>query len=95
MASCNLETVINNLIQTFDKYARSEGDKGTLSPNELCALARNEFPSLCKDTKSEAILTGILGDMDLDGDKEVTFKEFVLFLCFLTMAIKEIKSEKK
>ncbi|KAM4665127.1 protein S100-A2-like [Discoglossus pictus] len=91
----NLEEVVLKMIITFEKYARKDGDGSTLSQDELCDLAVKEFPTLCRSTKKDDILKGILGSMDLDRDNKVCFKEFTVFIGCLAMAIRDQLSEGK
>ncbi|KAM4013066.1 protein S100-A2-like [Anomaloglossus baeobatrachus] len=77
------------IVLTFDKYAKGDGDCSTLSQAELCDLAKKEFPALCQNQSKDELLKGIIGKMDMDGDKKVDFKEFMIFMSCLTMALKE------
>lgn len=43
-----LETAMALLMQTFDKYAAAEGDKNTLTKNEVKTLLERELPDLIK-----------------------------------------------
>ncbi|XP_053560378.1 protein S100-P-like [Bombina bombina] len=88
--SGNLENFIGILTSTFRKYAGKDGKDSTLSQDELCDLAVKEFPTLCNSSKKDDILKGIIGQMDMDGDKTVTFKEFVMFTGFLAIALEDI-----
>ncbi|XP_030043419.1 protein S100-P [Microcaecilia unicolor] len=89
MSVQNLESALNFIRQKFYSYSGTDGDKSTLSANELGALARKEFPSLCRDPKSEEVLKSVLMDMDMDGDKKLNYKEFVLFLVCLSIVMDE------
>ncbi|XP_075699489.1 protein S100-A5-like [Rhinoderma darwinii] len=84
-----LQDLMITLISTFDKYAKGDGDSSTLSQNELFELAKKEFPALCQSEKKDEILKGVIGQMDMDGDNKVNFKEFVIFISCLTIALKE------
>lgn len=44
----NLEIAMATLMQTFDKYASSEGKKDTLSKREVKTLMEKELPGLLK-----------------------------------------------
>ncbi|MEE6526638.1 hypothetical protein FKM82_027385 [Ascaphus truei] len=93
--SGNLESCMGYIITTFKKYAGSDKDSSTLSQDELCEMVKKEFPSLCKNEKKDQILKGIFGSMDMDGDQKVSFKEFVVFLGCLTLALEECLGGKK
>ncbi|KAJ1081035.1 hypothetical protein NDU88_001221 [Pleurodeles waltl] len=85
----NLEILMVKLIQTFDKYACTDGDSSSLSQGELIKLAKAEFPSLSKAGKDEDVLKGICGHMDIDGDKQVTFQEFGTFIVAVASILKK------
>ncbi|OCT66704.1 protein S100-G [Xenopus laevis] len=85
--AANLEQQIIQLIGTFKKYAGKDGDSSSLNQAELTEMAMKEFPSLCKNEKKDEILKGVFGKMDMDGDKKVTFDEFAMFFCFITIAL--------
>ncbi|XP_060922379.1 protein S100-P-like [Limanda limanda] len=81
-----LETSIAGLIKTFDKYAGGEGKKDTLTKAEMKTLVETELPSLIKGAKNPAMLGERLKDLDFNGDSEVDFKEFVVFVAVLACA---------
>ncbi|OCT69539.1 protein S100-A2 [Xenopus laevis] len=89
----NLEQLIIHLIATFKKYAGKDGDCSSLNQNELTDLAVKEFPSLCNNAKKDEILKGVMGKMDMDGDKKVTYEEFAMFFCFISIALEESLSK--
>ncbi|XP_044128297.1 protein S100-G-like [Bufo gargarizans] len=84
-----LQSVMVTLMKTFDSYAKGDGDSGTLSKSELISLVQKEFPALCESQNKDEILKGIFGQMDMDGDNKVNFKEFIIFLACLTISLKE------
>ncbi|XP_040267986.1 protein S100-A2-like [Bufo bufo] len=84
-----LQGVMITVMKTFDSYAKGDGDSSTLSKSELINLVQKEFPALCESQKKDEILKGICGQMDMDGDSKVDFKEYVTFLACVTMALKE------
>ncbi|XP_073493482.1 protein S100-A2-like isoform X2 [Phyllobates terribilis] len=77
------------MIFTFDSYAKGDGDSSSLSQDELFQLAKKEFPALSQNQNKDELLKGIFGKLDTDGNKKVDFKEFMIFISCLTMAIKE------
>ncbi|XP_053331592.1 protein S100-G-like [Spea bombifrons] len=83
----NLEAIMVGLMAIFKKYAGKDGEGQSLSKSELTELALKEFPTLSKTENKDNILQGVFGQMDMDGDNEVTFKEFVLFVGCVTMAL--------
>ncbi|XP_063295284.1 protein S100-A4-like [Pelobates fuscus] len=87
--SGNLETCMVQICSTFQRYAGKDGDAKTLSKTELVELATKEFPALCSNQNKDEVLKGVFGQLDMDGDGKVDFKEFCIFICCLTMALKE------
>ncbi|XP_053331590.1 protein S100-G-like [Spea bombifrons] len=85
----NLEAIMVGLVAVFKKYAGKDGDAQTLSKSELTELALKEFPTLSKAENKDSVLKGVFGQMDMDGDNKVTFKEFVIFFGCLTIALEE------
>ncbi|KAM4690944.1 protein S100-A4-like [Rhinophrynus dorsalis] len=90
----NLENSMVQIIGCYKKYAGKDGDCSSLSQAELAELATKEFPTLCNSKDKDKILSGIFGQMDMDGDKKVDFKEFCIFLCCIMMALEEASCKK-
>ncbi|XP_068108511.1 protein S100-A4-like isoform X2 [Hyperolius riggenbachi] len=84
-----IEDMMIALIQKFDFYAKGDGDGSSLNQDELCKLAEKEFPSLCASKKKDEILKSVIMKMDMDGDKKVTFDEYMIFLSCLIMIIQQ------
>ncbi|XP_053435840.1 protein S100-G [Nycticebus coucang] len=61
----------------FEKYAAKEGDPDQLSKEELKLLIQAEFPNLLKGPNT---LDDLFQELDKNGDGEVSFEEFQLFV---------------
>ncbi|XP_012370996.1 protein S100-G [Octodon degus] len=61
----------------FEKYAAKEGDPDQLSKEELKLLVQAEFPSLLKGPST---LDDLFKELDKNGDGEVSFEEFQVFV---------------
>ncbi|KAK2507281.1 hypothetical protein MC885_004157 [Smutsia gigantea] len=61
----------------FEKYAAQEGDPDQLSKEELKLLIQSEFPSLLKGPST---LDDLFQELDKNGDGEVSFEEFQVFV---------------
>ncbi|XP_039877394.1 ictacalcin-like [Simochromis diagramma] len=72
------------LISTFDKYSGKEGDKNTLSKEELKELLQNEFGEMLCKSNDKAAIDRIFNDLDRDKSNSVDFGEFVRMVCCLT-----------
>ncbi|XP_056401910.1 protein S100-A1-like [Hyla sarda] len=84
-----LQDLMMAMIQIYDRYASSDGDRSCLSNKELVDLAQAEFPLLCQHENKDQILKGVMGSMDMNKDNKVDFQEFCVFMCALTMALKD------
>ncbi|XP_069074159.1 protein S100-G-like isoform X1 [Pleurodeles waltl] len=83
--SITLENVIHHICYTFKKYSGEDLNAGELNQEELEKMVRAEFPSLSKQEDGDNMIRTVMAMMDFDGDKSVNFKEFVLFLAFLSV----------
>ncbi|KAG8560270.1 hypothetical protein GDO81_014871 [Engystomops pustulosus] len=84
-----LQDQMIEMMKVYQHYAAADGIQGSLSKDKLATLASAEFPTLCQNQKKDDILKGIFGEMDMDGDNKISFKEFAIFLGSLTIALKE------
>ncbi|XP_044152111.1 protein S100-P-like [Bufo gargarizans] len=80
----NLITAINQIIAVFDQYASTEGNKDTLSKGDLKTMMEKELPGLMKNAKANDEWGQLLKDLDKNGDSEVDFKEFIIFIAAIT-----------
>ncbi|XP_077001044.1 protein S100-G [Tamandua tetradactyla] len=65
------------LKRIFEKYAAKEGDPDQLSKDELGILIQTEFPNLLKGSST---LDDLFKELDKNGDGEVSFEEFQVFV---------------
>ncbi|XP_028845552.1 protein S100-P-like [Denticeps clupeoides] len=82
----HLETAMAILMQTFDKYATVEGNKCTLNKGELKTMMEAELPSFMKGAKNPDEVDKMMKALDYNGDAEVDFSEFVVFVAAMTCA---------
>ncbi|XP_073466395.1 protein S100-A4-like isoform X2 [Aquarana catesbeiana] len=86
-----VEDCMTLMILKFEDYARRHGaDKNTLNINQLYDLGTTEFPTICGNAKKEDMLKGIIGKMDANKDKKVTFEEFMCFSSSVAIALREL-----
>uniref|UniRef100_A0A8B9F3K4 S100 calcium binding protein P n=1 Tax=Amazona collaria TaxID=241587 RepID=A0A8B9F3K4_9PSIT len=78
-----LETAMGMIIAVFDKYAKADGDRQALTKAELKTLLENEFPNFLSGKDKDAI-DKVFKSLDENGDSQVDFKEFVIFVAALT-----------
>ncbi|XP_030018659.1 protein S100-P-like [Sphaeramia orbicularis] len=81
-----LETAMAILMKTFDTYAGAEGSKESLSKAEVKTLLEKELPGLLKAAKNQEEVDKLLKALDMNGDSEVDFSEFVVLVAALTCA---------
>ncbi|XP_039608723.1 protein S100-P-like [Polypterus senegalus] len=81
-----LETAMAMIIKVFDQYSGAEGNNQTLTKGELKSLMDAELPNFLKSINDKDAVDKILKDLDDNGDSEVDFKEFIIFVAALTCA---------
>ncbi|XP_053316403.1 protein S100-P-like [Spea bombifrons] len=78
-----LETAVAMIIDVFDRYAATEGDKDSLTKGELKTLVEKELPGILSSAKENDASEELLKDLDQNGDSKVDFNEFVVFAAAL------------
>ncbi|XP_009888831.1 PREDICTED: protein S100-P [Charadrius vociferus] len=84
-----LETAMAMTIAVFDKYAKTDGNRRTLTKAELKTLLEKEFPNFLLSGKDKDAIDKVFKDLDENGDSQVDFKEFVIFVAALTCCCHE------
>ncbi|KAM4051202.1 protein S100-P [Anomaloglossus baeobatrachus] len=79
-----LEVAIASLIEVFDKYSCVEGNKNTLSKGEMKTLLEKELPGILGNAKEKDDCDKLIKDLDENGDSEVDFNEFIIFVAAVT-----------
>ncbi|KAL9852792.1 protein S100-P [Geothlypis trichas] len=79
-----LETAMGMIIAVFDQYARADGNRQTLSKAELKTLLEKELPNFLATGKDKNAIDKVFKNLDENGDSQVDFKEFVIFVAALT-----------
>ncbi|XP_075044893.1 protein S100-P-like [Mixophyes fleayi] len=78
-----LETAMVMIMDVFDRYACTEGNKDTLTKGEVKTLLEKEFPGILGKAKDKDACDKIMKDLDENGDCEVDFNEFIVFVAAL------------
>ncbi|XP_026140958.1 protein S100-A1-like [Carassius auratus] len=81
-----LENAMQLMIQTFHKYSGNEGDKYTLSRQELKEMLSQELGNYLGSAQDKDAVDKVMGDLDSNNDGEVDFTEFVILVGALTVA---------
>ncbi|XP_028284740.1 protein S100-P-like [Parambassis ranga] len=68
------------LSKTFNDYAGKEGKKDMLNKGEVKTLLEKELPSLLQEAKNPGEVDKFMESLDLDGDSEVNFTEFIILV---------------
>ncbi|XP_070995762.1 protein S100-A1-like [Oncorhynchus clarkii lewisi] len=93
--SSNLENAMQMLIKTFHKYSGKEGDKYTLSREELRELLTEELGSYLGNARDGEGVEKVMNDLDANSDGEVDFTEFIILMGALTVACNDFFMEYK
>ncbi|XP_067824711.1 protein S100-A1-like [Heptranchias perlo] len=88
MAS-QLEQCMASLITIFHTYSGKEGDKFKLNKTEMKTLLQEQFGNYLKGVQSKDAVGEIMKDLDVNGDQELDFKEFILLIASLTILCNE------
>ncbi|NXJ78405.1 S100P protein, partial [Trogon melanurus] len=79
-----LETAMGMTIAVFDKYSKADGNRRTLNKAELKTLMEKELPNFLSSGKDKDAIDKLFKNLDENGDSQVDFKEFVIFVATLT-----------
>ncbi|KAM9330353.1 protein S100-P [Gastrophryne carolinensis] len=90
-----LETAVCMIIRVFQKFACKEGNKNTLSKAEAKSLLEAELPDILKGAKGKGECDKLLKDLDENGDSQIDFQEFIVFVAALACAGHKAFSECK
>ncbi|XP_026545501.1 cornulin-like [Notechis scutatus] len=71
---------IRSIICIFEKYAKDDGDCGTLSKGELKQLIQTEFADVIVDPHDPKTIETVLHLLDTDCDGKVGFEEFTVLV---------------
>ncbi|NXW93303.1 M126 protein, partial [Alopecoenas beccarii] len=85
----DLEKSMNVIIDIFHHYSRREGDRDTLTKNELKLLIEKQLANYLKHVKNKATIDEIMKDLDINRDAQISFCEVMLLITRVTIATHE------
>ncbi|XP_067395419.1 protein S100-A2-like [Emydura macquarii macquarii] len=88
-----LEQALGVMVGTFRKYSGKEGDRYKLSKAEMKELLLAELPSFVGDQVDESDLKKLMGNLDDNGDEELDFQEYAVFLALTARLCDEFFQE--
>ncbi|NXJ34161.1 M126 protein, partial [Ciconia maguari] len=84
-----LEKAMDVVIDVFHQYSRREGDRDTLTKNELKLLIEKQLVNYLKHVKNKATIDEIMKDLDINKDAQISFCEVMLLITRVTIATHE------
>ncbi|XP_077598388.1 protein S100-P-like [Stigmatopora nigra] len=88
-----LESALLALCNVFDKYAKEEGSKRTLSQKEAKTIMEKEMPTLFQIGKDRPEKADFFHDVDLNKNGEMDFMEFMGLVSSLTVLLYEFHGD--
>ncbi|XP_061597762.1 ictacalcin-like [Cololabis saira] len=85
----DVQKAVDLLVTSFSKYSGKEGDKNTLSKEELKELLQNELGELLCKANEKAAVDRIFNDLDANSNNSLDFREFITLVACLTMVCHE------
>ncbi|XP_026083148.1 ictacalcin-like isoform X2 [Carassius auratus] len=83
-----LESIVT-VITVFHKYSEKEGDKKTLSKNELKELLINEMGPIFENASNPAKLDKIFMALDADKNGTVDLNDYIIMVTSIIMLCEE------
>ncbi|NXO15483.1 M126 protein, partial [Oriolus oriolus] len=84
-----LEKAMDVIIDVFHQYSRREGDRDTLTKQELKLMIEKQLANYLKHVKNKATIDQIMKDLDLNKDAQISFGEMMLLVTRVTCATHE------
>ncbi|NXN47398.1 M126 protein, partial [Rhinoptilus africanus] len=84
-----LEKAMDVIIDVFHQYSRREGDRDTLTKNELKLLIEKQLANYLRHVRNKATIDEIMKDLDINRDAQISFSEVMLLITRVTIATHE------
>lgn len=76
------------IIEVFKEYAGKQGDKLKMNKAELKKLLTEQFPGM-EEADDQEQVKELMAGLDIDGDSELDFSEFMIYVTSLTIIMNE------
>lgn len=83
------------MLDTFQKYASTDGDPNSLSKSEVKTLLEKELPEMITAAKDKKGVDDLVKSLDFDGDGVVDFEEFMTLVACLTICFRGVPKPAK
>ncbi|XP_005741909.1 protein S100-P-like [Pundamilia nyererei] len=83
------------MLDTFEKYAKTDGDPNSLSKSEVKTLLEKEMPEMISGAKDKKAVDDLVKALDFDGDGVVDFEEFMAVVAALTCCFRGVATKSK
>uniref|UniRef100_S4R9N2 S100 calcium binding protein, beta (neural) n=1 Tax=Petromyzon marinus TaxID=7757 RepID=S4R9N2_PETMA len=90
-----LEQALLVIVDTFNRYSGKDADKTNLAKSELKELINIELSHFLEGVKDPQMLEMLMRDLDLNGDAECDFQEFMTMLTIIATACHSLVRERK
>ncbi|KFO74110.1 Protein MRP-126, partial [Cuculus canorus] len=84
-----LEKAMDVIIDVFHQYSRREGDRDTLTKQELKLMIEKQLANYLRHVKNKATIDEIMKDLDVNKDAQISFSEMMMLVIRVTIATHE------
>ncbi|XP_069734671.1 protein MRP-126-like [Phaenicophaeus curvirostris] len=85
----DLEKSMDVIIDVFHQYSRREGDRDTLTKQELKLMIEKQLANYLRHVKNKATIDEIMKDLDVNKDAQISFSEVMMLVIRVTIATHE------
>ncbi|NXY51664.1 M126 protein, partial [Ceuthmochares aereus] len=84
-----MEKSMDVIIDVYHQYSRREGDRDTLTKQELKLLIEKQLANYLRHVKNKATIDEIMKDLDVNKDAQLSFCEVMMLITRVTIATHE------
>ncbi|XP_003229667.1 protein S100-A12 [Anolis carolinensis] len=89
MSPTQMESCMETVVNIFHQYSVRQDHFDKLSKKEMSQLVHKQFPNWLKEQKNPKAIEELFKQLDQDQDNQLSFGEFMVFICKLTIATHE------